>query len=183
MRIGIDIDGVISDFVSEFNKIILNKYNYPLIDSEIYLHDLYLVLGVKQEECIELIEKTIEKDLNLVKDAKQVLDIIKKQNEIYILTARSIKFKETTIDWLKRKSIPYNKILFLNEGEKYSCIENFDIIIEDCLKDAINWRKKVKNVIIFDRPWNKTLDVKKQLIRVKNWVEILKKIEEIKSQY
>ena len=82
---------------------------------------------------------------------------------------------------MKKKKIPFDKILFLKEGEKYSCNVSFDIIIEDCLKDAINWRKKVKNVIIFDRPWNKTLDVKKQLIRVKNWAEILKKIEEINS--
>lgn len=181
MRIGIDIDGVISDFVFEFNKLVLIKFNYPLREDEIYLHDLYLVLGINQDECLELIEITLKKDLNLVEDAKRVLDLIKKHNEIYLLTARSDKFKETTIKWLKRKLIPFDKILFLNEGEKYSCKENFDIIIEDCLKDAINWRKKVKYVIIFDRPWNKTLDVKKQLIRVKNWAEILKKIEEIKS--
>ena len=160
---------------------LLNKYDYPLTESEIYLHDLNLVLGIEQEECLDLIEETLEKDLNLVKDVKQVLDKIKEENEIYILTARSIKFKETTIEWLRRKSILYDKILFLNEGEKYSCNEHFDIIIEDCLKDAINWKKKVKNVIIFDRPWNKTLDVKKHLIRVKNWTEIFAKIEELKS--
>ncbi len=181
MKIGIDIDGVISDFVYEFNKIVLDKYDYPLTESEIYLHDLYLVLGIQQEECFELIEKTLEKDLNLVKDAKHVLDKIKNENDIYILTARSVKFRETTIDWLRRKSIPYDEILFLNEGEKYSCSEQFDIIIEDCLKDAINWSNRVKNVIIFDHPWNQTIDVKKQLIRVENWVEILEIIEDLNS--
>ena len=83
MRIGIDIDGVISDFVFVFNKLVLKEFKYPLQEDEIYLHDLYLVLGINQDECLELIEKTLETDLNLVEDAKRVLDLVKKYNEIY----------------------------------------------------------------------------------------------------
>lgn len=181
MKIGIDIDGVIADFVDEFNKIIYNKYDFKLRESDIYVHDIYLVLGITLEDSLEIIYETLQRNLKMVAKAKNSIKKLNKDHEIYILTARDKKFTRKTLDWLDDKSIPYDEILFLNEGEKFQCKEKFDVIIEDCLKDAINWRKKVKYVILYDRPWNQTLDIKNLLIHLKNWDEIVQFIKKISN--
>ena len=115
MKIGIDLDGVISDFVREFNKIVRIRYDYDLKESEIYVHDIYLVLGIPFTESKEIIEDTLSRNLKLVDNAKKSIDELKEKHKILILTARDEKFRKKTQDWLNEHSIHYDNIFFLKD--------------------------------------------------------------------
>ena len=173
MKIGIDIDGVLSNFVKTFIKIVKKEYFVDLREQDIYAHDLFLVLGITEEETMELIRKTLTQDLDLMPGAKKSLNQLKSKHEIYLLTARPDDFNNLTKDWLKRKGIPYDKLIHINEGEKHQVNLELDIIVEDNLKDAIRWLNKSNEVIIFDHPWNRSFNVKKLFIRTFNWQEIV----------
>lgn len=179
MKIGIDIDGVISDFVKSFIKIVKKKYNLDLREQDIYVHDLFLVLGITEEEAGELIHETLTQDLDLIPGAKKSLNQLKREHEIYLLTARTEDLINITKNWLKRKGIPYDKLLHLREGLKHQADLKLDIIVEDNLKDAIRWLRKSKIVIIFDHPWNRSFNVRKLFRRAYNWQEIVEVVKEI----
>ncbi len=180
MNIGFDIDGVISNFVVGFVKVVENDYNLILTEADIYCHDLDLVLGITKEERNKLIRKTILKGLELNPGAKQTLAKLSSEgHRIFILTARSNILIKTTRKWLKEKTIPYYQLLHLEEGKKYQTDVNLDVVVEDNLEDAIGFSQKVKNVLIYDHPWNQTKNVKKIIRRVYDWDDIYKEIKRL----
>lgn len=182
MNLGFDIDGVISDFVKTFNELVESKYCIKLNEADIYCHDLNLVLGITKNERNQLIIETLKKDLALNHGAKETLEkLYSEGHKIYLLTARFGVSAKVTRDWLKKKGIPYSELLQLTEGEKYRANVNLDLIVEDCLQDALEWSQKVKNVLVYDHPWNKTLNVKNLVKRVYSWDEIYEEVQRLKT--
>jgi len=182
MNLGFDIDGVISDFVKTFSELAENKYDIKLNEAEIYCHDLNLVLGITKNERNQLIMETLKKDLALNHGAKETLEkLCSEGHKIYLLTARFGVLAKVTKDWLRRKGIPYTKLLQLTEGEKYNANVNLDLIVEDCLQDALEWSQKVKNILVYDHPWNKTLNVNNLIKRVYSWDEIYEEVQRLKA--
>jgi uncharacterized HAD superfamily protein len=182
MNLGFDIDGVISDFVTTFIKLVHEKYGVTLTEEEIYCHDLNLVLGITKKERNGLITETLKQDLPLNKGAKETIEKLSSEgHKIYLLTARFDALAKVTNDWLKRKGIPYTELLQLTEGEKYLANINLDIVVEDCLQDALEWSQKVKTILMYDHPWNKTLNVNNLIKRVYSWDEIYEEIQRLKA--
>lgn len=182
MNLGFDIDGVISDFVKTFIEIVDNKYHVKLKDSDIYCHDLSLVLGITRDERNQIITETLKKDLTLNVGAKETIDKLHTEgNKIYLLTARYGSLLFETEEWLKKKGICYTELVLLEEGEKHRTSISLDLIVEDCLQDALEWSKKVKDILVYDHPWNKTLNVKNLVKRVYSWNEIYEEIQRLKT--
>lgn len=173
MKIGIDIDGVISNFVKNFRVIVRDAYNIDLQEQDIYVHDLYLVLGISKIEAFNLIYKCLTQDLELIEGAREGLTKLYNDHEIFILTARPKELNGLTEKWLKKKNLPYHRLIHLNEGNKHMVDVRLDIIIEDNLTDAINWIGKSKVILVYDHFWNKSLNVEKLFKRVHNWTEII----------
>jgi len=177
MNLGFDIDGVISDFVKTFIGLVRKRYNLILKEADIYCHDLNLVLGISKEERNELIRETLKEDLALNPNAKKTIEkLYSDGHKIFILTARPKDLVNVTKNWLKNKGIPYTKLIQLNEGEKYLAEVDLDLIVEDNLEDALGLSKKVKNILIYDHPWNQSKNIKKLVKRVYSWDDIYKEI-------
>ncbi|VVB51499.1 5' nucleotidase, deoxy (Pyrimidine), cytosolic type C protein (NT5C) [uncultured archaeon] len=178
MKIGVDIDGVISDFIKNFRVIVREAYNIDLQEQDIYVHDLNLVLGISKIEAFDLVLKCLTQDLELIEGAKEGLIQLYKDHEVYILTARPKELNGRTEKWLKKNNIPYHKLIHLNEGNKHMVDVRLDIIIEDNLTDAINWIGKSKVILVYDHFWNKSLNIGKLFKRVHSWTEIIDIISE-----
>lgn len=182
MNLGFDIDGVISDFVRTFVGIVEKQYDLILEEVDIYCHDLNLVLGISKEETNELIRETIKEDLTLNLGAKETLEkLYSEGHRIFLLTARPQDLAKVTKTWLRKKGIPYTKLIQLNEGEKYLADVDLDLLVEDNLEDAIGLSRKVKNILIYDHPWNQSFNVKKLVKRVHDWNDIYGEIERLKA--
>lgn len=181
MNLGFDIDGVISDFVRSFIKIVKRHYDLALAESDIYCHDLNLVLGISNQERNKLIRETLLEDLSLISGAKDTLGrLITEGHQIIILTARFSDLIDVTKNWLKKKGISYSQLIHLNEGEKYLAEADLDLIVEDNLEDAIEWSQKVKHILLYDHPWNRSFNVKGLIKRVYSWNDIFEEIQQLK---
>jgi len=182
MNLGFDIDGVISDFVGSFVKIVKKRYGLTLTEANIYCHDLNLVLGINKQERNKLIREILLSDIALMPKAQRTLMRLKSEgHQIFILTARFKDLVAVTKAWLKKKGIPYSQLIQLNEGEKYLAEVDLDLVVEDNLEDAIGLSRKVKKVLIYDHPWNRSFNVRNLVRRVYNWDDIYKEIEQLKG--
>lgn len=185
MRIGIDIDGVLTDieqwqldvggkFFSRFNKSVLNKDGYEItkifnvsdeLDSQFwneYLYD-YVTKEPSRKYASEVIKK--------LKDDG---------NEIYIVTARYLtdrnnedgeKMRKIVVNWLAEQKIDYDEIIFSPEDKKENCKKyNIDIMIEDKV-DNINKISSIIPVICFHAGYNNECKGK-NIYRVYNWYDI-----------
>ena len=93
------------------------------------------------------------------------------------MTARSDELTEYTLNWLKQKGIVYKDIFHLTSGKKNLVDVFIDLAVEDNLEEAIELTKKVKHVLLFDQPWNKTKNVKGLIKRVYSWSEVYEEIQ------
>jgi uncharacterized HAD superfamily protein len=178
MNLGFDIDGVISNFTTNFVDIIQNRYGVKLTGADMYSYDVSLVLGITKDEVADIVNETLKSDLPLNPLAKETIDKLNSEgHNIYILTARSDELTEYTLNWLKQKGIVYKDIFHLTSGKK-NLVEVFiDLAVEDNLEEAIELTKKVKHVLLFDQPWNKTKNVKGLIKRVYSWSEVYEEIQ------
>ena len=185
MRIGIDIDGVLTDieqwqldvggkFFSKINKGVANKDGYEI--TEIFNVSDELDNQFWNEYLYEYVTKEPSR-----KYASEVIKKLKEDgNEIYIVTARYLtdrntedgeKMRKIVVNWLAEQSIDYDEIIFSTEDKKENCKKyNIDIMIEDKV-DNINKISSIIPVICFHAGYNKECKGK-NIYRVYNWYDI-----------
>ena len=187
MRIGVDIDNVISTFNEELLEEFL-KHNRELgYSDEINENADYITRGMfnwKDGEVEAFYRDNIERIVNKlnVKDgAKEYIDKLKKDgHSIYIITGRdngehSNPYNNTK-KWLDDNAIYYDELILTNaykndeHGKSEKCIENnIDIMIDDSIhicKDCIDYGI---TTLLMDTPYNRNVN---DIPRVNSWKEI-----------
>lgn len=182
MRIGIDIDGVLTDIEQwqidcgskYFNKEVINPEGYEI--SEIF--------GVSDELDSKFWKEYLYDYVTKEPSRKYASEVIQKlkneENEIYIVTARYLTDKDTdegnqmrkiVINWLKEQKIYYDKIVFSPEDKLKTCLDNnIDIMIEDKVENINNVSTKIP-VICFNAGYNKNCSGK-NIYRAYSWYDI-----------
>lgn len=127
MKIGIDIDNVISNF----NETLLNEYiehdkalrNKGIINKGVYIRKMF-DWSIEEETLFykNNIER-IAKKLNIIDGAKEYIDKIKSDgHSIYIITGRDNgEYSDPinmTKEWLNKFNIYYDELLFTNAYDK-----------------------------------------------------------------
>ena len=192
MRIGIDIDGVLTDFekwqLDVGSKFFL-KYNKNIVVPDGYDSDV--VFNVTKEMDSEFWNEYLydyAQNEPARKFSNEVIDKLRRKGyEIYIITARYLTDKNNDLgkemrkivkDWLKNNKINYDKIIFSPEDKLEICKENnIDIMIEDKVEN-INNISKIIPVICFNAGYNKMCSGK-NICRAYTWYDVYYQITNI----
>ena len=198
MRIGIDIDGVLTD-IEQYQIDLGTKYLYFKGGARIenlnayYSKDLF---GISEEDDDEFWRQIIFDYVTKEPARKFAGEVIQKLkdegNEIYIITARgsdlsytNIKRKEMhelVMKWLKDNSIYYDKILFTPEDKLEICLEHqIDIMIEDKPQNIFDISTQIP-VICFHANYNRECEGK-NITRCYSWYDIYSKIQKEIGKY
>jgi len=196
MRIGIDIDGVLTDIeqwqLDYGSKFYFKKYNKQILDNEGYeTTDIFKVDSKLDDEFWNKYFKEYSINVDVRSFASEVIKKLKDDgNEIYIITARGSflsdyangifleESKNIVLEWLRKNEIEYDKIIFAPEDKLNICLENnIDIMIED--KPAnINKISTEIPVICFHAGYNKSCNGN-NIIRCYSWYDIYAKLTNI----
>ena len=195
MNIGIDIDGVLTnddEYILDF----ASKYCYENNLQGFENANLYEYRKLNWDEST-INNYRNEYFLNYVKNEparKFASEVIKKlrndENKIFIISARhktaengmigNDNIKESTLDWLRRNKIEYDKIIFTKPPKVNEILENkIDIMIEDS-PTTINELVKVVKVLYYDTRYNRNIK-HENIIRVYSWYDIYMKIKNMGS--
>jgi uncharacterized HAD superfamily protein len=182
MNLGFDIDGVIADFCQPLTITVQKRYGLALKRSDIYCFDLDVVLGITRSEEEALIVEVLKQDLPVTTGAVEtLLQLSREGHSIHLLTSRYSHLRDVTESWLKDKSVPYTQLHLLDEGKKHLAkVDQLEVVVEDSMQEALGWVSKVKAVLIFDQPWNRTFNVRNLTKRVHSWQEIYREIQRLK---
>lgn len=190
MRIGLDIDNVITDFdallLEEFIKEDKNKRNKGIINPYAR-HITRDMFDWTEEEVQEFFCNNMErlaKKLELREDAKYYIDkLIAEGHEIYLISHRAyphyINPFEITKKYLEEKQINYTKLILSKSTDKSpECIKNkIDIMFDDVVSNCLTLRDKGVNVCLMGTRYNQMY--KKDLPIVKGWSELYNKVEDM----
>ena len=193
MRIGIDIDNVISNF----NEVLLNEY--LLHDKELNNNGIinknadYIRKGMfdwSSEEEESFYKNNIEriaKSLTVIEGAKEYIDTLKADGYfIYIITGRDngeyTDPYNMTKEWLNNYNIYYDKLILTNAHNKHQkaikCLENsIDIMIDDSVSICKVCIESGITTILMDTPYNKYSNIK----RVYDWQEFYEFVSNYKK--
>lgn len=192
MRIGIDIDGVLTDFEKwqlEVGSKFFIKYNKNIIVPDGYDSDT--VFNATKEMDSEFWRTYLydyAKNEPARKFAGEVIDKLRNSGyEIYIITARYLtnrdddlgkKMRNIVIDWLKGNDINYDKIIFSPEDKFEICRENnISIMIEDKVEN-INNISTIIPVICFNAAYNKVCKGE-NIFRAYTWYDVYYQITNV----
>jgi len=190
MKIGIDIDNVVADLSKGFCDF-YNLSNDKCINLEDF-EGYYLtsVLPIKKEEEYPLWKTYHDSDhfdnMGLLENAKEIIDLLKKENELVFITARHPEWKEKTVQFI-RKHFPEDNFEIVFSGDIYQtgkgkgeiCSEKgINLIIEDHHEKSKEYASQGIRVILIEQPWNKSVE-HERIIKVSNWNQVLEIIKKI----
>lgn len=199
MRIGIDIDGVITDIeqwqLDYGSKFFYENHNLNIKNYKGY--ETKEIFNVDENLDDNFWEKYFKEYSLNVESRKFAAEVIKKlkesNNEIYIITARgnflshsakvmSIEENQTiVIKWLEKNNIYYDKLIFSPEDKLELCKQNkIDLMIEDKPRNIDIISTKIP-VICFHANYNEKCSGD-NIYRCYSWYDILYKIEQLKNK-
>lgn len=198
MRIGIDIDGVLTD-IEKWQLDYGSKFYYENYKMEIQNYNAYEtndIFNVSQKLDDEFWKKYFidySKNVEPRKFADEVTRKLKEDgNEIYIITARGSflshsktamlyeENKRIVLKWLKENNISFDKIIFSPEDKLEICMENnIDVMIEDKVDNIDKISSKIP-VICMNASYNEKCNGAK-IIRCYSWYDIYAKINNLKN--
>jgi uncharacterized HAD superfamily protein len=194
MKIVIDIDEVLADQIPEIIKFFNESYHENLsledLDKYVYLGFLGLTKEESKKNLLQFFETPYFRNIKPIDGAIHAIDKLSRNNELIVLTGRPYLIKKDTECWLEQYfPNKFSQIIFNNvftketflprTGSKMDICREIDaeIFIED---DLFFIQKCPDNlrVLLYDHPWNRK-SLPPGVSRVKNWNEILERIEEI----
>ncbi len=189
MRIGIDIDGVISNFNDELLKEYINhdkNLRNTGIINENADHIFRGMFDWSKEENDNFyynnIERIAKKLKPLWKAKETIKQLRKEENEIYIISSRDngeyTNPYEMTINWLRDNDIEYDKLILTDKRQKGKiCKENnVDIMIDDSINNCMDVSENGIKVLLMATRFN---NKRAEFERVSNWNDIYNKIKKM----
>ncbi len=186
MKIGIDLDDVLSKTTAAFIEFHNKNYGTNLDIKTKEKYGWWEIIDVVMDEYKKRVGEFYTTDYFLntepIEGAKNVLGELKKDNELYVITARSDDVKKVTEKWIE-ENYPniFTKIYFTNQfgqtGVKTSkaiiCNDlNIDVFIEDSINFALECAAPNRKVFLLDYPWNQKDKLPVGVTRVNSWKEI-----------
>jgi len=189
MKIGLDLDEVVADFMDALLKFYYYKKGRLHKKEEFLEYKWWPVWGISKEEAIALVDEFHKahnlEDIKLAEGAiESISDLLNRSYELFIITARPVRFRNKIEEWIKHH-LKTNKIKLIHAGDFHKgqaatkaeiCNkEGIKLLLEDSGETALDCAEKGVSVILFDKPWNKLYNHKK-IKRVKNWHEAMNAI-------
>jgi len=194
MRIGVDVDGVLTD---------IERYLWDYGSKYAAQNNLETSIDHTEYNTLEMFAWEKELDTSFWKDifvhystkapirtfASEVLQKLKKEgHEIYIITARcpeedatekNIKKSNNMLKkWLKNNKVKYDKLIFTGwDKSKHVKDNEIDIMIEDCPGNIKQLAKEIP-MICFHSNYNAKVRGK-NIIRCHTWYEVYNRINSL----
>jgi uncharacterized HAD superfamily protein len=190
MKIGIDIDEVLAYFLPALIKYHNTTYGTTLKCEHFLSYRFWETWGGTKEDSIQKVydffKTNIFKNLEPVNYSQEAVNILKKNNDLIIITARQEEVIEITQKWID-EYFPnmFSDIFFTNSfsktgvsiSKKQICdSQGVEVLIEDSDENAKECYHQNRKIFLIDYPWNRNIILPKEVSRVNSWNEIIQSI-------
>lgn len=190
MLVATDIDEVLADFTSAFCEYHNDKYNTSLKRKDFFSYKFTDVYKITRddvnERLLDFFKTDYFKNIKPIEGAYESIQKIRENHGVIIITSRPHVIADDTNEWIV-KHFPgcFSKIYYsyqpnfsCGKFNKYEICKDkgVELFIDDQLKYGINAAKAGIKTLLYDCPWNQEQELPENLIRVKNWQEIVKEV-------
>lgn len=194
LKIGIDLDNTVADFLSVATPLIKEYYGLePDFSKPVY--KIEEAFGIIPDNRPSGIIKDLAEKRNLFRHLPPLDEGIgglthgirarKEQVNIYMITARSPTdlIVEDTMYWLHTNGFVFTDVFFTSDKANLCKAMGIDVMMEDELGHILSIVQTGIRVVVRDQPWNSNgildhFEQKGQIKRATNWHEMLHATEE-----
>jgi len=187
VRIGVDIDGVVSDSYPFWMKELNQHFgkNITVLDD----YEMHLVFDVSRDAMNDYFVSNAERLLMAPKPisgAKEGLEtLLREGHEVIYITARTPEEREVTVRWLTLCEIPheYERVLFAGFSSKLELVKHWGIeaFIEDYQVNAKLIANSGVPVFLLNASYNQE-ELPTGITRCHSWGEIIKGIQAVECK-
>lgn len=181
MKIGIDIDGTITNNFSLIKKLACNYFAKNENEIQNWDWDFGKVFDVPLNEVQNFWLEHEEIIYNVPGPhpfAVDTINLLAKKHEIIYITARTDTFYNETISWLRKHNFHFNRIFMTKEKEKICLKENISVLVDDA-PEYVSIAEHIP-LIMFDYPYNENIS-HPQVTKVKTWQDVYKTITSVEK--
>jgi 5'(3')-deoxyribonucleotidase len=188
MIIAVDLDDVLANTLENFIDFHNSTYKTSLKFSDFKSYALHDIIGLSFEEEAKRLEQFDKsKFFNKIKPlegAQTAISQLSKKNKIVVITARTKSVATKTKRWLKKYFPEIDEVVFISQNymgfikTKAEVCKEFGakVIIEDKTSFVNECANKGIKVMMLDYPWNQNVNGSSNIVRVRSWDDILKKL-------
>ena len=160
MKVGFDLDGVVYDFTSSFDKFMRRKKLNLVNESSYNLGIRYGITEVEGFNKLHIFSRLRPfRWIDLNEIAKKEMIDLSKNNELYIITHREWATNgiEDTLERIKQDGLPVKEsnIIFSKEKGEWANKLGIDIFYEDSAENALDIIDKSNSLVrLVDMPYN-----------------------------
>jgi uncharacterized HAD superfamily protein len=174
IKIGIDIDGVIVDLVSSMLPLLSKYCGRSVCYSDIRCFDIGKALKI--EDKMEDIWTEVDNG-NILRVAPPIKGAIiglseLSEHDIWLVTSRPKSSRSDTELWLRENRVEFDKLKFVDTGDKVPVVRALDVFLEDSLETACAVAEAGIDSLLFDQPWNQCSKLPRRCERVKDWKDV-----------
>jgi 5'(3')-deoxyribonucleotidase len=188
MKIAVDIDEVLGEFITEFLKWYNPRHGTGWTFADVSDYHWANFLKIDVSEAIAEVHKFFETEqfrtLPLIEGAREGVAELVKHHELYAVTGRQNVVQEITKAWLQRNfpgvfisieftnHYPQNNSQTLSKGEvchRLGC----GVLIDDDIRHADDLIPHNVKLVIFNKPWNIHHQLPGEVLRASSWSEIV----------
>lgn len=193
MKIGIDIDDTISDtfsslfpYAQKFTIEVLGRsgrLNTKQAVNHMYVRTMHNWTEEEDHEFLDMYYDTFVKDVKIKPLAREYLEKLAKDNEIYLITARfpgrSADIEKLTLEWLEENKVPFKELIF-DAQDKVSIAKKLglDLFIDDSYTNCKALSENGVKTLIMDSVVNSKFDID-NVTRVYSWPHVYEEYEKI----
>lgn len=169
MKLGVDVDGVLRDFVSAYHEVYVSLYGGEGI-TPINHWDLKKAYPNFKTNHIDFFSNHL---FLKSKPYPGALDFMERLNntphDIYIVTNQRKNKEHYTLRWLEKYAVKYDGIVFSSDKNVF----NGDFLLDDGNHNLDNFHG---TPVLFKRPWNEVRDNYLSVSSYDDFIDILKEV-------
>lgn len=191
MKIAVDLDEILSNSTLEFLNFYKNNYGEDFLLEQItdYSYDAINFSKEPHHLVMTKFHNSQEfEDMSVVAGAKEAIELLTKEHELFVVSGRPESLRGKTIQWLNENFSNCFKDVFITNTYSFEknhkhvtkssfCLDHgVTLLIDDQLYFAEECAKNGIKVLLFDYPWNRKDGLDDNITRVFSWSEIVEKI-------
>lgn len=190
MKIGIDLDNVIIDYIGGFCRFYNDKEGADFSIDDFTSYNIWEIIGGTRWKAVNLVKEFYYSDffdkIELIEGAREGLIELSEKHDPYIITARfkysqekTNKFFDKCFSDISLKTF-FTGFVNARRGKPKLCKKlGVNLMVEDSIDYALAIAERGIRVLLFERPWNKDGSgiENKNITRVKTWGDILGEVK------
>ncbi len=186
MKIGIDLDEVLADFLAALIRFHNDHYGTSLVREQFKSYRFWETWGGTREQAVRKVYQFHKthyfEDIRPVEGSQEAVRILSKRNDLVIITSRQDHVAKATRRWIDQHFPDiFSEVYFTNHYSQYGRSKTkkqvcdsagVGLLIEDLEEFALECLTPGREVLLLDAPWNKNIRFHEGIHRVRSWEDI-----------